>query len=164
MVENEIAATSMAHTDPLTGLGNRRGFEAAAAVVVDINRRRRLDTTVLYFDLDQFKLINDRFGHAEGDRALREFAQILSGVLRGSDVLARLGGDEFVALLSGANSYESVAERMRAALEERNRGGGHPFDLATSMGGAVMSWDSTESLDSLLHRADEAMYEQKRRR
>lgn len=164
MVEHEIATNKMAVTDPLTGLGNRRGFDMAGSVVLEINRRRRVDTALLYFDLDRFKAINDQFGHAEGGHALREFAEILRNVLRLSDVIARLGGDEFVALLSGSSEYEAVARRMKIALESRNLQGVREYSLEASVGAAVTKWSDDESLESLVRRADEAMYLQKRAR
>ena len=164
MVEHEIATNKMAVTDPLTGLGNRRGFEMAASVVFEINRRRGVDTALLYFDLDKFKEINDRFGHAEGDRALCEFAELLHNVLRVSDVIARLGGDEFVALLSVTNDYEMVVHRIQKSLEVGNRDGHRQYSLEASIGVAVITANDDESLESIMQRADESMYEQKRGR
>ena len=164
MVEHEIATNKMAVTDPLTGLGNRRGFEIAASVVFEINRRRGVDTALLYFDLDKFKDINDRFGHAEGDRALREFAELLRNVLRVSDVIARLGGDEFAALLSVTSDYEMVVQRIRKALDVSNHDGHRQYSIESSIGVAVIKANDDENLESIMQRADESMYEQKRSR
>lgn len=164
MVEHEIATNKMAVTDPLTGLSNRRGFEMAASVVFEINRRRELGTAILYLDLDKFKSINDQFGHAEGDRALREFAEILRNVLRISDVIARLGGDEFAVLLSVSSDHETVVQRITRALDTRNLDPAHQYPLEASIGVALVQGSEHESLESIMHRADEAMYEQKRAR
>ncbi|MDE3031827.1 MAG: sensor domain-containing diguanylate cyclase [Acidobacteriota bacterium] len=164
MVESEIATSRLAVTDTLTGLGNLRGFELAASVILGINQRRRLDSTLLYLDLDQFKLINDRFGHSEGDRALREFADYLRSVFRLSDVTARLGGDEFAVLLSGASEHEGAAERLNHALDARNQRAEHSYSLRASVGSAVLTWQGDETLERLLRRADEAMFREKRRR
>lgn len=164
MVEDEIATNKMVVTDPLTGLGNRRGFDMAASVVLEINRRRKVDTALLYFDLDGFKAINDQLGHAEGDRALCEFAELMRSVLRLSDVIARLGGDEFAALLSGTSDHESVVRRMDSALAARNQRGNHQCPLEVSIGVAVAKWGEDEELESLVNQADKAMYSHKRRR
>ena len=164
MVESEIATSRLAVTDPLTGLGNLRGFKLAASVILGINQRRRLDSTLLYLDLDGFKSINDQFGHAEGDRALREFAEFLRGIFRLSDVTARMGGDEFAVLLSGASDHEGAVERLNHALDTRNQRGEHPYELRTSVGSAISTWQGDETLDQLVRRADEAMFREKRRR
>ncbi len=164
MVEYEIATNRLVVTDSLTGLGNRRGFETVASAVLEMNLRRGLDTTLLYFDLDKFKSINDRFGHAEGDRALCEFAELLANVLRASDVIARLGGDEFAALLSGTSHQETVVERLHLALERRNAEPGRGYVLSTSIGVAVARANEDETLASLMQRADEGMYRHKQSR
>lgn len=163
LVEYEISTNQLVVTDPLTGLGNRRGFETVASALLEIDRRRAIDTTLLCFDLNKFKLINDQFGHAEGDRALREFADLLMNVLRASDVIARLGGDEFAALLSGTSDQSMAVQRLRDALDRRNAESGRPYALSTSIGVAVRRGDEDETLASLQRRADEAMYHDKRR-
>lgn len=163
LVEREVAINMLAVTDALTGLGNRRGFEMVASVVIEINRRRAIDSTLLYLDLDKFKSINDEFGHDEGDRALREFADLLLGVFRKSDVTARLGGDEFVVLLSGPSDCERAMERFRDELKIRNESGQRRYPIQTSIGVAVMDASTEESLDSLIARADQAMYVEKHR-
>lgn len=161
MVENEIATSNLAVTDPLTGLGNRRGFEMAASIVLEINRRRSTDSVLLYFDLDKFKLVNDTFSHAEGDHALREFADLLRSVFRMSDVIARLGGDEFVVLLSGTGEYQVAIDRFNRKLDTRNESGVHLYRLEVSVGVATLPPAENETLDALLRRADEAMYLEK---
>ena len=163
MVENEIATTNMAVTDHLTGLGNRRGLEMAASRILEINRRRGVESVLLYFDLDKFKSINDDFSHAEGDRALQEFADLLRKVFRGSDVLARLGGDEFVVLLSGSGEHAAAIQRFRAALQVRNDRTNLPYPLAASIGIANLDSTGEQTLEQLLHRADQAMYQEKQR-
>lgn len=164
MVENEIATSKMAVTDSLTGLGNRRGFELAASMVLDINRRVLADSALLYFDLDNFKLINDEFSHSEGDRALREFADLLRGAFRLSDVIARFGGDEFVVLLSGPGEPEAAIGRLQKALDDRNDSESSRYRLETSVGVAILGRSEIENLKILISRADEAMYREKRKR
>src|SRR5271170_7977278 len=86
MVESEIIALDLAVTDPLTGVGNRRGFELSAPSLLEVCRQRHLSATVMFFDLDEFKAVNDTFGHDAGDQALIEFAKLLQTTFRNSDI------------------------------------------------------------------------------
>jgi diguanylate cyclase (GGDEF)-like protein len=107
-----------ASTDELTGILNRRGFYAAAAQLLARQAKKGEPVSVLMFDLDHFKSINDRFGHAVGDEALRLFATTVSATLRASDIVARFGGEEFVAMLPGTLSdARAAAERVRFAFQ-----------------------------------------------
>lgn len=160
MVEREIAALHLATCDELTGLSNRRGFELLATKLLAVCRRRKLQATLLYFDLTGFKQINDGFGHQVGDAALREFARILEDTFRSSDVVARLGGDEFAVLLTGAPDPAEACSRLRRALAERNRAG-VPFAMETGIGLATFDPDDDVSLEQLVARADTAMYDDK---
>ncbi len=167
MVEQELAALQLVSTDELTGLANRRGFTALAMQTLAICRRRNQAATLLYFDLDGFKGINDQLGHAEGDRALQQFADSLTVTLRGSDVVARLGGDEFAALLSHADADGAGAALLR--LEEhvdavnRDRPPAHP--IVYSVGTVThVAGDGWEGIDVLLAAADAEMYRDKRSR
>src|SRR5262249_17895208 len=107
-----------AATDPLTGLLNRRGFVEAAGSLMAISRRQRMaPVSVLVFDLDHFKAINDKSGHATGDAMLQLFAKIARDTLRATDIVGRIGGEEFVALLPSTAAEAAVAaERVRAAF------------------------------------------------
>jgi len=166
MAEAEIAALTLAIGDELTGLSNRRGFEMLGERLFSASRRMGLPLTVVFADLDKLKMINDRFGHDAGDRALRETAAVLEQVLRRSDLIARLGGDEFSAILAGAesDSAASALARIETELEERNAATGEPFDLSLSVGMATAQPDSQVGLADLLASADAAMYEAKRRK
>lgn len=161
MVEREIAVLHLAASDELTGLSNRRGFELIGPKILQICRRRDVGATLLYVDLTGFKAINDKFGHAEGDRALQEFARILEHTLRASDVIARLGGDEFAVLLSGTTDPGNAAARLRAALAERNQETSG-FALKAGIGTAAFDPASDDTLADLVARADVAMYADKR--
>jgi len=108
MVEAEVAQAHSAVTDELTGLANRRGFRLFGQTVLGICGRQGMAAILVYADLDDFKRINDTLGHAEGDRAIREAAELLAATFRASDVLARIGGDEFCVLLTGAGSADST--------------------------------------------------------
>lgn len=143
-------------TDPLTGLGNRRAFDLAAERAI---KESRGDETpvVLVFDLDRFKTINDRFGHAEGDRVLRLFAEVASRNTKTGGVLARIGGEEFAALMvCDASTGLSTAEQIRCdfAKEAAALADG----LATVSAGVAAMQDRTIGLAELMRAADEALY------
>jgi diguanylate cyclase (GGDEF)-like protein len=166
MVEQELAALAMATVDALTGLTNRLGFETIAPHALAAARRTQRPVTMLYLDLDRFKDINDTLGHAEGDRALVEMADLLLACFRDSDVVARLGGDEFCVLLTGAS--EADARRPLAVLDElvrkRNESGELDFALAYSVGCIAYDPGCHFSLAELLRGADGRMYAHKRER
>jgi diguanylate cyclase (GGDEF)-like protein len=121
---------------------------------------------VLCVDLDGFKPINDRFGHAEGDRALRDMAGLLRTTVRETDLIGRVGGDEFALLVVDADqaTEHAVVGRLRQALTFRNLGVTRPYPLAVSIGAVRFDADRAASLDELLERADAALYEAKRGR
>ncbi|MDH5331327.1 MAG: sensor domain-containing diguanylate cyclase, partial [Aquincola sp.] len=136
MVEQELGAVQLATMDELTALSNRRGFLSLAQHTLSLCRRVGTPASLLFVDLDRFKQINDRFGHAEGDRALRDFASLLKTTFRDSDVVARLGGDEFAVLLTNVppqQSNEALA-RLQQAVDEHNRSSGRGYDLLFSVG------------------------------
>lgn len=151
-------------TDELTGLHNRRGFLSAAQQSVVLARRNLEGVLFLFIDLDNMKHINDRYGHDEGDRALRTTADLLRRVFRESDVLARLGGDEFAVLHlePGGHDPEMVRTRLDSSLAEVNAQAVLPYTLAMSIGMVHRQPDAIGSLDDLLAAADAQMYEIKR--
>src|SRR5215470_1181195 len=150
-----------ASTDELTGLPNRRGFFAAAERLVAGQVKKGEPVSVLMFDLDHFKSINDRFGHAIGDDALRLFAATAAGSMRTSDVVARLGGEEFAAILPGAPADAAiVAERVRLAFEAAAATvSGRPVAATVSVGTA--SAGLCADVATLLTAADRALYRAK---
>jgi diguanylate cyclase (GGDEF)-like protein len=164
MIEREIATTSLATGDGLTGLSNRRGFDLLGGKVLDVCARRGLKATLVFLDLDGLKPINDSLGHDVGDVALREFADILGRAFRGSDVIARLGGDEFAVLMVGAPKGPPAVDRLAELLATRNGSPGVAFQLQASLGVATFDPARPESLADLSMRADSAMYAEKRRR
>ncbi|MCC6947799.1 MAG: GGDEF domain-containing protein [Bradyrhizobiaceae bacterium] len=169
----ELAATrtriadlqSKIDEDPLTGLLNRRGFERALERALAYVRRYRSSAALLYLDLDHFKPINDRHGHAVGDWVLGRVARLIAGHVRASDVVARVGGDELAALLWNVSAAQA-AEKARA-LEAMIDGetfehAGKRLTLGLSAGAIMLSAEYT--VDGALARADEAMYARKRER
>jgi diguanylate cyclase (GGDEF)-like protein len=163
MAEQEIAAVQLATMDELTMLSNRRGFEALAQHGLSVCKRLGKPASLLFFDLNDFKLINDTFGHAEGDRALETFAAVLREALRESDVIGRLGGDEFVALLTDAHEDEtaSIVERLRSMLAVRNAQAKRGYDIRFSVGQVEYDRSRHETIAQLLAESDRAMYADK---
>ena len=160
MVEDELRALQLATTDELTDLANLRGFNHIASHVLAVCQRAERDATLLLFDLNEFKRINDARGHAAGDALLKEFASQLIASFRDSDVVARVGGDEFCVLLSGAN--EDVIGVPLAQLDKRLRGDDGQSRISYAVG--VASYDEArhETVSDLVMEADERMYEDKR--
>jgi diguanylate cyclase (GGDEF)-like protein len=119
--------------------------------------------SMLLMDLDYFKRINDRLGHAAGDRALREFANRVRATTRDADIVVRRGGDEFVLIMPGAgrDSAMAVAERIRATMEKEAMDLGSAGTFSTTVSIGVATWDGKETPEQLEARADEAMYEVK---
>jgi len=136
MAEQEIEAVHSATLDHLTQIANRRGFETLAAHSLSICKRMDTPASLLFFELNQFKAINERFGHGEGDRALVTFAEVLASVVREMDTIGRLGGAQFVVLLMGSAQAEGrlIIERFRAALAARNEHEGREYEIRCSMG------------------------------
>jgi diguanylate cyclase (GGDEF)-like protein len=153
----------LALTDDLTCLYNRRGFFAAAAQQVKLATRNSQSLLLLYCDVDNLKLINDSFGHQEGDLALIRAADALEHAFRDSDVLARLGGDEFVVLAteSSTASHEILLRRLEKSLK-KSRVSESRYELSLSVGVARFDPKRAVSLGELMAQADTAMYEQKR--
>jgi diguanylate cyclase (GGDEF)-like protein len=159
------SAERLASTDSLTGLCNRRHFFHQAEPRFDEARRSQGSLTMLLFDIDHFKSINDTHGHAVGDQVLAQVARISLGCLRDGDIVARYGGEEFVALLPDTpiEAATPLAERLRAAIAqvaiESPRGG--PIRVTLSIGASeIMPVDTR--IDALIDRADEAMYRAKK--
>jgi diguanylate cyclase (GGDEF)-like protein len=155
------ALAQAARTDGLTGALNRDGFrEHAQRHIARLGRARRHAALAL-IDLDHFKTINDRGGHAAGDRVLRAFAQIAAGQLRSSDLLGRYGGDEFVLLLEevDADQAERIAARLCQRFAETTRGLVPGVQPTLSIGIGMLEPDMP--LDTLLGLADVALYRAK---
>ena len=159
----EEQLTKLAFRDPLTALANRALFADRLEQSLARATRRLRPLVLLFLDIDNFKDVNDQFGHAYGDQLLVVAADRLRSVLRGEDTAARIGGDEFTVLLddvAGEDEAIEIAERIGAALAEPVALGGHEVFITASIGIAV-SAAGTESPESLLRKADLAMYRAK---
>jgi diguanylate cyclase (GGDEF)-like protein len=163
-LERQHKTQSVSYTDELTGLNNRRGFLMLAEQQVRLARRQRTPFLLLFMDLDQLKHINDTLGHAEGNRALVEAADLLRGCFRQSDILARFGGDEFAALaLSGDGADDvTIRTRINVALDRVNDRRDRQYPLRFSMGVLACSPNENGSIETLLEQADALMYREKR--
>jgi diguanylate cyclase (GGDEF)-like protein len=156
--------SQLAMTDHLTGLANRAQFERTLNSEIAHTQRTGESFSILFMDLDGFKIINDKFGHAAGDQVLIEVANRMNNQVRAEDLLARFGGDEFgVFMRKSSNiSPESLAKRIinevSAPITLSN---GQLVNVGISVGIATYS-DSTEPLTTLLERADQALYKDKR--
>lgn len=151
-----------ASTDPLTGLFNRRAFIENARALCARQAAKGEPVSLLMFDLDHFKSINDRFGHAIGDEALRVFAQVLRRSMRANDIVGRLGGEEFAAIVPGDNSLAAtIGERIRSAFEIAAVNiAGYEIGGTVSIGTAAAAAPVTE-IDGLINCADAALYDAK---
>ena len=164
-----------AFTDPLTGAYNRRFFDHFLSVTIEQAREERRSMTVLMFDIDDFKIYNDRYGHAAGDEILTEAVRLLRSVIRPSDKVCRIGGDEFVVIFhepQGPRSPSSKHPSDIAEIAERfqKEVSGHKFPklgreapgtLTISGGLATYPWDGATP-ESLLERADQLAFQSKR--
>jgi diguanylate cyclase (GGDEF)-like protein/PAS domain S-box-containing protein len=151
-------------TDYLTGLLNRRGFLAVLAELLADHRKRPAEDFVCYLDLDRFKRVNDRAGHAAGDEVLRQVAALMRDALRRTDVLARIGGDEFGLVLVGCTQEEAgvLLETLRNRIARQGFAWGeHTFRLGAGIG-AVAIDRSRHRVQDLLQEADDACYAAKR--
>jgi diguanylate cyclase (GGDEF)-like protein/PAS domain S-box-containing protein len=163
--QTEIRLAYMASHDPLTGLLNRKAFHDRLEDELRYARRYGQQRTLMFIDLDRFKEVNDRFGHAVGDTVLQAVAERLRSVLRATDVIGRLGGDEFTVLLTDptAQRPEAAAARVLAALLEPVRGPEVTVDFVTpSIGLSRFPQDGRDAVAFLRH-ADEAMYRAKQK-
>jgi diguanylate cyclase (GGDEF)-like protein len=153
-------------TDPLTDLANRRSLEISLERQIALARRNQRPLTVVMFDLDHFKGVNDRFGHDDGDSVLRVFARTLMNHVRTSDLPARFGGEEFVLILPETSLQEGtvVAEKIRQTVESltipvTGKDGRDHLKITVSAG--VTDFGVSDSIHDLLDRADHALYRAK---
>jgi diguanylate cyclase (GGDEF)-like protein len=153
----------LATTDPLTNIANRRAFFERGAIEVDKARRYSRPLSLVMFDIDHFKRLNDTYGHESGDVVLKGVASRALGILRQVDLLGRLGGEEFAVALpeTSAKRAGEVAERLRLqiAANPYHLPNGEAFTSA-SFGVATLG-SSHDTLETLLRRADEALYRAK---
>ena len=157
---------SLAYHDDLTGLPNRSLLHDRLGLAITHSSRHESHLAVLFLDLDDFKDVNDSFGHACGDRVLVELAGRIRRTVRAEDTVARLGGDEFIVLLAqvtGAGDAARVAAKVLDAVRAPLRLDGHQVSIGVSVGLSVFPRDGV-SPEELVRSADQAMYRAKERR
>lgn len=156
-------AVFSAHNDSLTGVGNRLAMDRALEREIKLSIRHRTTLSLLVLDIDYFKQVNDTYGHAFGDEALKAVVNCIRSCLRGVDDVFRMGGEEFVILLSNTQAAQArmVAERIRKAIEEMQfEIDGTSIPMTASLGVATRQLD--EGNRELLDRCDKLMYSAKR--
>ena len=165
MRQTDETLRRLAFYDAMTGLANRALFEDRLEHSLSQSRRRGEPLALLFIDLGQFKQMNDRFGHATGDRVLADLVQRLNRCVRVGDTVARIGGDEFTMLIENGsrdNVAEEIAARILEELAAPFRLDGGEWAISASIGIAITNGDLVEAAD-LLRDADAALYEAKSR-
>ncbi|MGD9688515.1 MAG: GGDEF domain-containing protein [Phycisphaerales bacterium] len=156
-LENQRA---LANTDPITGIGNARAFRVTAIRELARCSRQHVPLTAVYLDCDNFKAVNDRYGHAGGDRLLQTVARVFTSHLRFTDHVARVGGDEFALILPGVSASDAgpvISKMHELLLDEMRR---HNWPVTFSVGVATFN-SSPRSVDDLLAKIDALQYRAK---
>jgi len=168
IIDLEQRITTMANTDALTNVLNRRAFMERMNQEIQRAYRQKTKLSFLITDIDHFKKVNDQYGHQAGDVVLKMFANQFKLFSRPYDFVGRYGGEEFVLGIPGAdgNQIKGIAERMRKRIEQMTMmlpNGSGSIRVTASFGVACLKGDMDENLDSLIQRADEALYMAKRK-
>jgi len=160
---NEAATRTAANIDALTGIANRAAFMESGERIMARCRRESAPVSVVMFDLDRFKAVNDTYGHAVGDDVIRKFCEVAAAALRPDDVFGRIGGEEFAAVLAGSGIEAAGvrADRICASFAETCRFVGDHAVNATVSGGVSASANGEHALSALLEYSDVALYRAK---
>lgn len=164
IVEDEFEVINMAMTDSLTELRNRRGFYNIGEKRFRELQQAGTAFSILYFDLDKFKPINDLWGHAEGDAVLKVFADQLRQLQRPQDVAGRIGGDEFAVLIADSHKAVAFQQKLRDSINAYNASSGKPYNINFSYGVLSSSAGTYGSLMEMIKESDTVMYSEKRRK
>jgi len=156
--------SSISETDELTKLLNRRGFLNHARHMLGMSRRMKKDGILFFADLDGLKVINDTYGHEEGDNAIKAVAVALRKAFREADVLARLGGDEFTVFTLNTNPamLDTFRGRIEKYIEEHNQTAEKPYKVAVSIGAVPFTYTDVADIETLMNQADVLLYQQKK--
>ncbi|WP_457560600.1 putative bifunctional diguanylate cyclase/phosphodiesterase [Caminibacter sp.] len=167
-VSNEIKKQErihyLAYHDTLTGIANRTFLKEELKCLVNFSNRHKSKFAILYLDLDNFKMINDTFGHEIGDKVLIEITNRLKNILRGSDIFARIGGDEFVIVaneIKNNNDVRIISEKILKCLKEPLKINNKKFNVSFSIGISIYP-DDSRNIETLFKYADIAMYKAKK--
>jgi diguanylate cyclase (GGDEF)-like protein len=153
----------LSQRDELTGLNNRRGFMTQALIHFNKARKGRSPFLLFFMDLDYLKKINDNFGHAEGDVAIRAASQVLKLSFRDNDILGRCGGDEFIVLVpdNPGSKIDFYRKRIKEALDQFNQSSGARFPLSMGIGWSSFDGERDCILEDLIKEADASLYTHK---
>ncbi len=162
--EYEAELERLAIMDPLTNIYNRRFFFDMANKEIDRSKRYSIPLSLILFDIDHFKKVNDTYGHLVGDQVLINLAKLCQETIRSVDIFARYGGEEFILLMpdSGLKAAQNAAERLREAVAKTNLTD-EKIDLVTTISLGVNSWEGGDELDftAFIDQADQALYQSK---
>lgn len=155
----------LASTDSMTKLYNRRYFEDAAEQFLELARRNETDLSLIMLDVDDFKKVNDEYGHKVGDTLLINLAEILQSLSRKSDIICRFGGEEFITLLPHTNlkGANFMAEKIRTGIEEfaLQLDNSSQLKFTVSLGASQVNVLEDKNIEAVIKRADDALYEAK---
>jgi diguanylate cyclase (GGDEF)-like protein len=151
---------TLMYTDTLTGIANRRIFLESLGGAISFAQRHQTPLSIIMADLDDFKSVNDTFGHNAGDQVLQAFATLLMGNSRQEDLAARFGGEEFIMMLPGTGAEEAavLGERLRCDWQEMTFSG---FSLRVTASFGVAAYQPGDTVDGFIERADQALYDAK---
>uniref|UniRef100_A0A7C6AG83 Diguanylate cyclase n=1 Tax=candidate division WOR-3 bacterium TaxID=2052148 RepID=A0A7C6AG83_UNCW3 len=160
----EEKLTTQSITDELTGMLNRRGFKTFAEQQIEVAKKTKKGFYLFYCDINNMKILNDKYGHSTGDIMLKETAHILKSSFRKSDIIARVGGDEFIVIANEAQpeSIDVMLNRLKTNIEKINESNNHPA-LSLSIGYAYFDPNDSKMLDDIINIADKMMYEEKQK-
>lgn len=166
MSKHNLILKEISKTDQLTGLYNRWGFLDYVKTIIENPMNQNREVLVLYADMDNLKMINDKYGHDEGDFALREIGMILKEAFRNTDVISRFGGDEFVAFaLLGIPNYEKIMKHRIAEITERhNQMVQKPYRIEMSIGICEVACTKDLDIEEVLEQADKNCTSKRKRR
>lgn len=164
MVRDELISFQLATLDELTGISNRRGFLMLAQKGLAHSARYSQHAYLVYLDLDNFKKINDEYGHTVGDAVIKAFADIMGQVFRESDVFGRIGGDEFAVLINAENKseVEHAIQRLEDAVSDYNQSHDKEYQLNFSHGSVSYQPQFHFDIMALMQDADQLMYQHKK--
>ncbi len=164
--ENNIVLDNLSRSDGLTGILNRRGFYIAAEELVKNSRKAGKRILVIYVDMNNLKIINDRYGHEEGDFSLKLIGEIISNAMLDKGIAGRIGGDEFACILEygEADEGETILSDIYGRFEDFNRNSEKPYNVTVSAGTCVLNDAENLTLKQALTQADEKLYEVKKLR
>ena len=151
-------------TDALTGINNRRGFLDNVQRLVTAHENEGRRAMLIFADMDNLKQVNDKFGHSDGDFAIKSIADILTDSLDEDDIVGRIGGDEFVAFtfIEDDEKPEKILDRIRRYDNDLNEESGKPYFIDLSLGTSVFTCTPSQNIELVLHSADVALYENKK--